>query len=125
MALLLDSNVIWRWASAPELILRLAMIDIEAPRQQLFISVASVWELEIKQAIGKLDLTANFWPSVEARRVEVLEIGKADAIAAARLPLHHRDPFDRMIIAQALARGLTIVTSDRIFGAYDAPLLAA
>jgi len=55
----------------------------------------------------------------------VIAIERADAVAAARLPLHERDPFDRTIIAQALARGLTIVTRDGAFGVYGVPILAA
>ena len=84
-----------------------------------------VWELEIKARAGKLDIPADLWDELPALAIEVIAIELADAVAAARLPLHHRDPFDRVIIAQALVRGLTIVTRDQAFGAYGVPILAA
>ena len=95
-----------------------------------WISVATIWEAAIKHAAGRLRLPEPPVESLsevalEAEGFHVLTIRAAHAIAAATLPRHHRDPFDRMIIAQASAEGLTIVTSDPEFHAYGVPTLDA
>jgi PIN domain nuclease of toxin-antitoxin system len=124
MALLLDSNALLWLTVEPSQLASGALQHIDASAR-LFLSVVSVWELEIKARAGKLDIPADLWDELPALAIEVIAIELADAVAAARLPLHHRDTFDRMIIAQALARGLTIVTRDQAFGAYGIPILAA
>ncbi len=124
MALLLDSNALLWLTVEPNQLASGALQHIDASAR-LFLSVVSVWELEIKARAGKLDIPADLWDELPALAIEVIAIELADAVAAARLPLHHRDPFDRMIIAQAFARGLTIVTRDQAFGAYGVPILAA
>jgi PIN domain nuclease of toxin-antitoxin system len=96
-----------------------ALRQVEASAR-LSLSATSVWELEIKARAGKLDLPADLWDELPGLAIE-----RADAVAAARLPLDDRDPFDCTIIAQALARGLTIVTRDGAFGVYGVPILAA
>ena len=88
-------------------------------------SVATPWELEIKRRAGKLVLDERAWTEPRLAAFRLLPIEFEDALAAARLPLHHRDPFDRMIIAQALRRQLTIVTTDRAFDAYEVAVLPA
>lgn len=112
--LLLDSSALIWWAQGSGLS-DVSRTLIEVPGAAAFLSVASVWELDIKRTSGKLDLAEQVWDSLHLGRLRVLAIDQADALAAARLPLHHRDPFDRMIIAQALNRGLTVVTRDRVF----------
>lgn len=124
MALLLDSGALLWLTVEPSQLASGALQRIDASAR-LFLSVVSVWELEIKARAGKLDIPADLWDELPALAIEVIAIELADAVAAARLPLHHRDPFDRVIIAQALVRGLTIVTRDQAFGAYDVPILAA
>ena len=122
--LLLDSNV-FLWWSASRSILSPDVIDAIAEAEQAAISIVTPWELELKQAIRKINLPKRLWDFLDEDEFSVIGIELADALAAARLPLHHRDPFDRMIVAQALARGLTIVTRDGAFGAYGVPILAA
>ena len=114
MALLLDSNVLlWLTVQPGKLEARtLQQIDASA---RLFLSVVSIWELEIKVQAGKLSLHTDLWDELPGLAIEVIAVLQSDAIRAARLPLHHRDPFDRMIIAQALARGLTVATRDAAF----------
>ena len=80
---------------------------------------------EIKAASGKLELPRDLLTNVREHGISELPIGIGHAVEAARLPLHHPDPFDRMLIAQARREGLTIVTRDPAFRAYDVPLLAA
>jgi len=124
MALLLDSNVLlWLTVQPGKLEARtLQQIDASA---RLFLSVVSIWELEIKVQARKLSLPTDLWDELPGLAIEVIAVLQSDAIRAARLPLHHRDPFDRMIIAQALARGLTVATRDAAFASYGVPILRA
>jgi PIN domain nuclease of toxin-antitoxin system len=90
---------------------------------RVFVSIASIWELEIKRGLSKLTLPVADWYSVAERGIEIIGADINDAIRAGSLPLHHRDPFDRMIIAQALNRGLVVATRDRAFESYGVPIL--
>lgn len=121
MSLLLDSSVFLWWMEGGETLSPSIIASIAAADERVAISVATVWELEIKHRSGKLDLPVDAWDDLGA--FDLLEIDHSDALAAARLPLHHRDPFDRMIIAQAIRRGLTIVTSDASFAAYHGSII--
>lgn len=87
-------------------------------------SAATAWEISIKEAAGKLRVP-DAMESHLAREFEALPITAAHAWAAGRLPPHHDDPFDRMLIAQAMVEGLTVITHDRRFNAYDIPVLAS
>lgn len=91
----------------------------------LSISMASVWELEIKRALKKVSLAPNLWDWFAERGVRLLTIEIADVRLATSLPMIHRDPFDRMIIAQAIRRNLPIATRDRIFEKYGVPVIWA
>ena len=84
-----------------------------------------MWEISIKQSTGRLRVPENFVEDVAASRLELLAITAAHAWAAGALPPHHSDPFDRMLIAQAQAEGLTVVTRDRRIALYGVPTLAA
>ena len=88
-------------------------------------SVVSLWELEIKASVGKLDLPDDLTVVLPAMATSLLQIEMAHLRRLRTLPFHHRDPFDRLLIAQALEEGLTIVTRDRAFRAYGVPLIAA
>ena len=96
---------------------------------QLFLSVAAVWEIGIKHAAGKVRYTGS--PTVQVplhikrSGVTILPISVDHALAAAALPMHHRDPFDRMMIAQAAAEELTLATADPRMAAYGVSILAA
>jgi PIN domain nuclease of toxin-antitoxin system len=96
---------------------------------EIVLSVASIWEVGIKHAMGKLPLNAGVPALVDeaARelRARVLPIEMDHVIEAAGLPMHHRDPFDRLLVAQARTEGLTLVTLDEALRPYDVPLLWA
>lgn len=119
MRLLLDTQIIlWALRDDPRLSRRWRDL-ISDSDNEIFVSVASIWEAEIKHAAGKLDLPDDLAAMIQRFGCAMLDIEPDDARRAARLPPHHRDPFDRMIIAQAIGRGLTILTSDAAFSNYD------
>jgi PIN domain nuclease of toxin-antitoxin system/antitoxin (DNA-binding transcriptional repressor) of toxin-antitoxin stability system len=88
-----------------------------------FVSAATIWEIGIKRALGKLDAPANLVGIVQDEGFHLISITAEHAEAAAALPPHHRDPFDRMLIAQAVIEDLHIATVDARFSDYDAPLM--
>lgn len=89
------------------------------------VSVASVWELELKRAKGKLTVPRNAGARMNAAGFELLEVTLAHVVRAAELPAHHRDPFDRMLVAQAQTAELTLVTADAALKRYDVPVMRA
>ncbi|PZQ15817.1 MAG: PIN domain nuclease [Ancylobacter novellus] len=121
--MLLDSNAFLFWGLDLDIVTPAAASAIE-DADELFISMASIWELEIKRGGGRLKVELD-WPSFLADRLTLVPIDIEDAVAARSLPLHHRDPFDRMIIAQAKRRGLPVVTRDRSFEHYGVPVIWA
>jgi PIN domain nuclease of toxin-antitoxin system len=124
MKLLLDSHAyLWWLMGAPELspAAREAMAD---PGNTVLVSAATIWEMEIKRALGRLDVgDADLVAEIEANGFGELPVRARHATAAATLPRHHDDPFDRMLIAQSTAEGLTCVTRDRVFEEYGAARL--
>ena len=87
----------------------------------VYISIASLWEIAIKLSIGKLSLRSNYESieaSLEPAGIVLLPISFADTVQVMNLPLHHRDPFDRILIAQAINHSLTLVSCDNAFAAY-------
>ena len=127
-AILLDTHAFLWLVSAPDQVSPTAREAIADPEREVAVSAVSAWEIAIKTRLGRLDgepLLAA-WPDITAAMaVTVLAIDAADAIMAGRLPWSHRDPFDRMIVAQATRRGLTIATRDAgILGAALTPTLS-
>jgi PIN domain nuclease of toxin-antitoxin system len=117
------------WAlTEPKRLAAAARSAIEDGAHDVVVSAVSVWEIAIKQSIGKLDLPepVDTWlfDAVTDLSPTWLSIEPIDAAAVARLPSHHRDPFDRMLVAQA-QRGFTLVTHDRRFAAYGVSVLWA
>jgi PIN domain nuclease of toxin-antitoxin system len=121
--LLLDTQSWLWWFAQPERLSEEAITHIADETNELWFSVASVWEIGIKVAIGKLPLPEPPDKYISSRmgRLDVrsLEITAIHALRAAALPLHHRDPFDRMLIAQAQLEEMTIVTADAVFKQYS------
>ncbi|MGD1900134.1 MAG: type II toxin-antitoxin system VapC family toxin [Phormidesmis sp.] len=119
-ALLLDTHAfIWLSDDSPELPTSLR-VKIEAT-DSVFVSIASFWEISIKAAIGKLSLKDDFSTIEErfrATRFILLPISIKDTVRLQTLPNHHKDPFDRIIIAQALTNSLSVVSRDNTFNAY-------
>ena len=125
LRLLLDSHVLL-WMITRERRIREATIAaILDPGNLVYVSAASVWEIEIKRATGRLEAPDNLIEFVENSGFIELPVNFQHGDLAAGLPLHHRDIFDRMLIAQAQAEGLTLVTDDSQISHYAVPLMAA
>jgi PIN domain nuclease of toxin-antitoxin system len=122
--LLLDSHAyLWWLADARDLSAR-ARAAIADPSNVVVVSAATVWEIEIKRALGRLEAgDADLVAEIEANRFVELPVRARHAAAAARLPRHHDDPFDRMLVAQTQMEGLVCVTEDPAFDAYGAACL--
>lgn len=123
--LLLDSHALLWALTAPDKLSAVAAHEISSAANTVWFSPASVWELEIKRAQGKLKLPDIWLDAVEQTRFAELPIRSNHAASAGRLPWHHRDPFDRMLIAQALVEDLRLVTRDRLAVAYGIKVLEA
>jgi len=121
--LLLDTQCFLWWFAEPERLHEEAISHIADESNELWLSVASVWEMGIKVAIGKLPLPEPLDSYISSRMMKLgaksLEITTSHALRTAALPLHHRDPFDRMLIAQAQMESMTLVTADSMFKEYQ------
>lgn len=124
MRLLLDTHALLWWL-ADEGLSAQARDAVADPANLVVVSAASAWEISIKKALGKLAAPDDLEHQVDAGGFSPLPISIAHAIAAGQLPRHHEDPFDRMLIAQAFAEGLTVVTRDKRFEDYGVALLPA
>ena len=125
--LLLDTHaVIWWVTDSPQLPAR-AREAIASPGQRVVVSAVSGWEISLKQSIGKLrglpDAPAMLAPELARLGFETLPISFDHAVLGGALPGPHRDPFDRLLIAQAKREGLTVVTRDKVFAEYGCPVL--
>ena len=126
MKLLLDTCCWLWWLSDIGNLSQQQLKAIANRKNQLFLSTASIWELGIKVNSNKLTIPQPLDKLIEKQclidNIVILDIKAHHAIKAVELPLHHKDPFDRMIIAQATCENLTLITSDKIFQKYDVSL---
>lgn len=126
---LLDTNVVLWAATQPESLADGVVDLLEGGESIVTISVVTAWEIAIKWRTGRLPLPtppAVWVPrAVRSLAADVLPVTMQHAVAVADLPDHHRDPFDRLLIAQARVEGLPIVTGDRGFGVYDVEVISA
>lgn len=129
MRILIDTHC-WLWSlTAPERLSDRAQSMITDPANTIYLSAASSWEIAIKYQIGKLPLAEppeTYVPSrMLAQNIEALPIEHTHALRVAQLPLHHNDPFDRLLIAQAQVENLSLMTADPLFKKYKADLIWA
>lgn len=123
--LLLDTHVVLWWLSDTDDRLSDGVRTLIDTETEVYLSAVSVWEVAIKHATGKTGWPSDLPEAVAACDLNPLPVISAHALAAARLPPIHRDPFDRMLIGQAAVEGLTLVTADREIRSYqDIDLLA-
>ncbi len=127
MKLLLDTQCWLWWFAEPERLNEDIITQIADEANELWFSVASIWEIGIKVSIGKLPLPEPLDSYISSRMaelgVQLLDIRANHAVKASSLPLHHRDPFDRMLIAQAIIEDMTLVSADSMFRQYDVSIL--
>ena len=119
MAYLLDTHVLLWWLDDSSHLSKEAREFLSSPRRTFFVSSATAWEIAIKKRLGKLSAPDNLEVALEANGFESLPITISHALAIEKLPRHHDDPFDQMLIAQAKTEHLTIVTHDKFFSRYD------
>jgi PIN domain nuclease of toxin-antitoxin system len=112
MKLLLDTHVLLWWLDNPMLLSEEARKAIRNGKNSVYASAASIWEIVIKNALGKLDLPSNIEQMLTVNRFLSLPISITHTLAIQSLPSFHGDPFDRMLIAQALCEDLTLATRD-------------
>jgi len=125
MILLLDAHALL-WALSGERTLSSAAREaIASPMNDVLVSAATVWEVTIKRALGKLEAPTDLLAAMAATNIVGLPILPADGERAGSLPPHHRDPFDRMLVAQAKRVGAVLVSRDRSFAAYGVEILPA
>lgn len=127
MRILLDTHLFIWWDSEPQQLSPQARALCDDAENTLVLSVASVWEMQIKQQLGKLKLRLPLAELIADQQkdngVEILPVGLSHVLALEKLPLHHKDPFDRLLIAQANAENIGIMSVDAIFKQYEVRLL--
>jgi PIN domain nuclease of toxin-antitoxin system len=125
LRLLLDSNALLSALDEVRPLGPKARRHVEDPQNDVFVSVASFWELEIKRTAGKLPVRRDLVEAAGAAGFWPLPIVVDHALEAARLPLHHGDPFDRMLVAQARLEGMTLVSNDAKIAKYQVAVIPA
>lgn len=125
MILLLDAHaLLWLLADDPKLA-SAARRSLADPANDVLASAASIWEIEVKRLAGRVEAPSDILEAIHASQIDALPVTAADAVEAARLPGHHRNPLARMVIAQAMRLDAVIVTRDRAMAAYDVRVLPA
>ena len=123
--LLLDTHVLVWWLSAVSRLAEGARAAISGPENDVFVSAVTAWEISAKRAKGRMTAPDNLSAIIEERGFIHLPLTFHHAEQAGVLPMHHRDPFDRFLIAQAQAEGLTLITRDRRIPLYGIRTMAA
>lgn len=125
MNLLLDTHVLLWWLDDNPILLTNAKEAIADGSNIVFVSAATIWEIKIKHTLGKLEVPVNFREVLEQQSFAMLSITADHAHLIGELPPHHRDPFDRMLIAQAMFEHFTLVTRDSRFKQYEVSTIRA
>jgi PIN domain nuclease of toxin-antitoxin system len=125
VTLLLDAHTLLWWLADDRRLAKPAKEAIADRATVVYVSAVTAWEIAIKRTLGKLWAPDDLEDQMRANGLTELGISVADGLLAGALPLHHADPFDRMLVAQAQRRGLTIVTRDEAIRLYGVPVLGA
>jgi PIN domain nuclease of toxin-antitoxin system len=125
MNLLLDTHVLLWWLDDNQNLSQSARTVIADGNNLVFVSAAVIWEIQVKQALGKLKIPANFRKVLDQQGFELLDITVEHAYAVGKLPPYHRDPFDRILVAQAEVEKMTLVSRDNHIKKYKVPLINA
>jgi PIN domain nuclease of toxin-antitoxin system len=127
MNLLLDTHVFIWWDSSPDQLSSSALEVCKSPNNHLFLSLASIWEMQIKLQLGKLKFNLPLEQIIETQvrsnDLNLLQISLNHVYTLGRLPAPHKDPFDRLIVAQAIVENYTLITADATLHTYPVPIL--
>jgi len=127
MNLLLDTHTFVWWRDNPKKLSSNTIAAISSMENAVFLSVVIAWELQIKIALNKILLKESLQSSFESEQkingFRILPVTLPHTMYLSNLPLHHKDPFDRLLIAQAITENMTVLTSDRKFSAYEVSVL--
>jgi PIN domain nuclease of toxin-antitoxin system len=126
MRFLIDTHaLIWHLEDDP--LLKLEKSDlVDDPSNEPLVSIASLWEIAIKESLGKLKLSRSVGDLVKAidhSTISILPVTTNHVVRVSRLPFHHKDPFDRLIIAQAMTEDISVITADPDFAAYGVNII--
>ncbi|MCZ6677569.1 MAG: type II toxin-antitoxin system VapC family toxin [Candidatus Poribacteria bacterium] len=125
MNLLLDTHVLLWWLDDPAVLAQQARSTMTEPNNRVIVSIASVWEIAIKKALGKLEAPDDLEAMIEDAGFELMPIAFPHAWAIKDLPHYHDDPFDRLLVAQAKVEGLTLITRDERLKQYGIRIIEA
>lgn len=123
MKYLLDTNILLQWLNNDKTLPNKIAAIITNPDNIIFVSSVNTWEINIKKSLGKLEAPDNLEDAIEANEFQKLPISIAHSTYIANLPLHHKDPFDRLLIAQAIVEGLTLLTLDTQIHKYSVHII--
>jgi len=118
LRILIDTHIMLWWLEASPLLSQQAKQMISDPQNTVFVSAVSLWEIWLKQSLGKLRLPADFTDRLAAESFENLPLTASQTREVSLLPWFHRDPFDRMLVAQALVEKLVLLTADEALALY-------
>ena len=125
MILLLDAHALLWWLADDPQLDSAAARSIADPANDVLVSAATVWEIEVKRVAGRLQAPMDLLDAIRQTGMGTLPVMAPDAVSAAALPMHHGDPFDRMIVAQAQRLDALIVSRDTALNSYDVDVLPA
>jgi PIN domain nuclease of toxin-antitoxin system len=123
MKILLDTHIFLWMLTSPERLNDKRRYELETPANEVFLSAMSIAELMIKHTIGRIHIEFDTLEMARQMRIEILSFAGDHATLLGKMPLHHKDPFDRMIIAQAIVDRLTLMSDDPKFRAYDCKII--
>ncbi len=123
MKILIDTHIFLWMLSSPEKINNKRRYELESPANEVFLSAMSIAELMIKSSIGKINIAFDPLEMTKKMQINILDFSGTQAMALGNLPFHHKDPFDRMIIAQAIVNKIALMSDDSKFIEYDCKII--
>jgi len=123
LKILIDTHIFLWMLSCPEKLTEKRRYELESPANEIFLSAMSIAELMIKSSAGKIDIHFNPVEMAKQMQVDILNFSGVHAMALGELPPHHKDPFDRMLLAQAIDGKLSLMSDDSKFSAYDCTII--
>ena len=123
MKILIDTHIFLWMLSCPEKINRKRRYELESPANEIILSAMSIAELMIKSSIGKINIEFDPIEMTKKMQVEILDFSGTHAMALGKLPFHHKDPFDRMILVQAIVNKIALMSDDSKFLKYNCNII--